>query len=134
MAMGGGGGGRRLKGFSEINVTPLVDVMLVLLVVFMVTAPLLTAGLRVELPNVQAQETPTRDTKLVVTVTKEEKILFGELTAGQIVRVDVTGEGSLAEFTFEGIDKDDVVGEPVVAPSGASSEGDAPEPEAQPTA
>jgi len=40
----GGGRGRR-RGFSDINVTPLVDVMLVLLVVFMVTAPLLTAGL-----------------------------------------------------------------------------------------
>jgi biopolymer transport protein TolR len=76
MAMGGGG--RRKGGFSEINVTPLVDVMLVLLVVFMVTAPLLTAGLRVELPNVQAHEAPSKDTKLVVTVTKEEKILFGE--------------------------------------------------------
>ena len=76
MAMGTGGG--RRKGFSEINVTPLVDVMLVLLVVFMVTAPLLTAGLRVELPNVEAHEAPVKDTKLVVTVTKEEKILFGE--------------------------------------------------------
>ena len=66
------------RGFSEINVTPLVDVMLVLLVVFMVTAPLLTAGLRVELPNVEAHDTAIKDTKLVVTVTKEEKILFGE--------------------------------------------------------
>jgi biopolymer transport protein TolR len=72
------GGGRRRGGFSDINVTPFVDVMLVLLVVFMVTAPLLTTGLRVELPNVEAQNTPVKDTKLVVTVTKEEKILFGE--------------------------------------------------------
>ena len=77
MAMGLGGG-RKSTGFSEINVTPLVDVMLVLLVVFMVTAPLLTAGLRVELPNVDAQSAPVKDTKLVVTVTREEKILFGE--------------------------------------------------------
>jgi len=52
--------------------------MLVLLVVFMVTAPLLTSGLRVELPSVRAQNTPVTDTKLVVTVTKEEKIVFGE--------------------------------------------------------
>ena len=74
----GGGRGRRRSGFSDINVTPLVDVMLVLLVVFMVTAPLLTAGLRVELPNVAAHEAPTKDTKLVVTITKDEKILFGE--------------------------------------------------------
>jgi biopolymer transport protein TolR len=76
----GTGGGRRRRGggFNDINVTPLVDVMLVLLVVFMVTAPLLTGSLRVELPNVDAKETSTRDTKLVVSVTKEEKILFGE--------------------------------------------------------
>lgn len=71
------GKGKR-RGFSDINVTPLVDVMLVLLVVFMVTAPLLTAGLRVELPNVEAHDAPVRDTKLIVTVTKEERIFFGE--------------------------------------------------------
>lgn len=78
MGMSVGGRRRRGGGFSDINVTPLVDVMLVLLVVFMVTAPLITAGLRVELPNVEAKEAPTKDTKLIVTVTREEKILFGE--------------------------------------------------------
>lgn len=79
--MGGavaGGRGKRKAGFSDINVTPFVDVMLVLLVVFMITAPLLTTGLRVELPNVEAASAPVKDTKLVVTVTKEERILFGE--------------------------------------------------------
>lgn len=69
---------KRGRGFGDINVTPLVDVMLVLLVVFMVTAPLLTSGLRVELPNVDATEAPVKDTKLVVTVTKDEKVFFGE--------------------------------------------------------
>jgi len=78
MAMGGGGRRRGRGGFSDINVTPLVDVMLVLLVVFMVTAPLLTTGLRVELPEVTAHNTPVRDSKLVVTVTRDERILFGE--------------------------------------------------------
>jgi len=68
----------RGRGFGEINVTPLGDVMLVLLVVFMVTAPLLSTGLRVELPNVEATEAPVKDTKLVVTVTKDEKVFFGE--------------------------------------------------------
>jgi biopolymer transport protein TolR len=77
MALSAGTKGKR-RGFADINVTPLVDVMLVLLVVFMVTAPLLTAGLPVELPNVEASNTPVKDSKLVVTVTKEEKILFGE--------------------------------------------------------
>jgi biopolymer transport protein TolR len=83
--MGASLGRKGRRGFSDINVTPMVDVMLVLLVVFMVTAPLLTAGLRVELPSVEAHEAPTvKDTKLVVTVTREEKILFGE--------DDVTGD------------------------------------------
>jgi biopolymer transport protein TolR len=84
------GRSRRGRGISEINVTPLVDVMLVLLVVFMVTAPLLAAGLRVELPNVAAQAAPMKDTKLVVTITKEERILFGEDD------VTATIEGELA--------------------------------------
>jgi len=65
-------------GFASINVTPLVDVMLVLLVVFMVTAPLLTTGLRIDLPEVKAANTPVKDARLLVTVTKDEKILFGE--------------------------------------------------------
>jgi biopolymer transport protein TolR len=65
-------------GFREINVTPLVDVMLVLLIVFMVTAPLLTSGLQIDLPEVQATNTPVKDAKLVVSITKEERILFGE--------------------------------------------------------
>jgi ATP-dependent Clp protease ATP-binding subunit ClpC len=61
-----------------------------------------------------------------------EKLLFGELHAGQIVRVDAQGEGILGEFTFEGIVKDDIVGEPVIAKAGASKsktvEGDAGKP------
>jgi len=64
---GGGGGarrGRRGRGrgaaMSEINVTPLVDVMLVLLIIFMVTAPMLTAGVPVDLPDSQAEALETR--------------------------------------------------------------------------
>ena len=71
-------GSRRRGGFREINVTPLVDVMLVLLVVFMVTAPLLTTGLRIDLPEVKAAQTSVKDSRLLVTVTKDEKVLFGE--------------------------------------------------------
>jgi len=70
--------GRRTRGFRDINVTPLVDVMLVLLVVFMVTAPLLTTGLRIDLPEVKAANTPIKDARLLVTITKDEKVLFGE--------------------------------------------------------
>jgi biopolymer transport protein TolR len=69
---------RRRGGFRDINVTPFVDVMLVLLVVFMVTAPLLTTGLRIDLPEVKAANTPVKDARLLVTVTKDERVLFGE--------------------------------------------------------
>lgn len=58
--------------------------MLVLLIVFMVTAPLLTTGLKIDLPEVQAAETPVKDSRLLVTVTKEGRVLFGER--------DVTGK------------------------------------------
>ena len=71
-------GGRGRRGFRDINVTPLVDVMLVLLIVFMVTAPLLTTGLRIDLPEVNAAQTPVKDARLLVTITKEERVLFGE--------------------------------------------------------
>jgi len=76
MALSAGGKGK--GAFTEINVTPLVDVMLVLLIVFMVTAPLLTSGLHIDLPEVQAANTPIKDAKLVLSITKDEKILFGE--------------------------------------------------------
>jgi len=71
-------GNRRRGGFRDINVTPLVDVMLVLLVVFMVTAPLLTTGLRIDLPEVKAAQTPVKDARLLLSITKEERVLFGE--------------------------------------------------------
>jgi biopolymer transport protein TolR len=79
MGLSTGSSSSRGRGaFTEINVTPLVDVMLVLLIVFMVTAPLLTSGLHIDLPEVQAANTPIKDAKLVVSITKDERILFGE--------------------------------------------------------
>jgi biopolymer transport protein TolR len=55
-----------------------VDVMLVLLIVFMVTAPLLVTGLRIDLPEVQATNMSVKNAKLIVSVTSDERILFGE--------------------------------------------------------
>ena len=78
MGMGPARKGRRGGAFRDINVTPLVDVMLVLVIVFMVTAPLLTTGLRINLPEVHAANTPVKDARLLITVTKDEKVLFGE--------------------------------------------------------
>lgn len=66
---GGGRGKRRsFRPVSEINVTPLVDVMLVLLVIFMVTAPLLTVGVPVDLPQTEASVINEKDDPLTITV------------------------------------------------------------------
>lgn len=74
--------GRYGSGFSpvsDINVTPLVDVMLVLLIVFMVAAPLLTAGVPVDLPNSEAKPISDEDNKPIeVTVATDGKIYVGE--------------------------------------------------------
>jgi biopolymer transport protein TolR len=71
---GGGRGGRgrgRYRPMAEINVTPLVDVMLVLLVVFMVTAPLLTVGVPVDLPKTKASPLNEPKEPLTITVNRE---------------------------------------------------------------
>lgn len=79
-----GSGGRRGRGrgrrrqMSEPNVTPLVDVMLVLLIVFMVAAPLLTAGVAVDLPQTSSSPLPGQDEPLSVTVGKEGKVYLQE--------------------------------------------------------
>ena len=65
---------RRYQPITDINVTPLVDVMLVLLIVFMVTAPLLTVGVQVDLPKVQNEPITTQVEPLVVTVQKDGSI------------------------------------------------------------
>lgn len=74
-----GGRSRAYRRMSEINVTPFVDVMLVLLVVFMVTAPLLSSGVQVDLPKSQARQIQDQDNKpLEVTLNKDGKIYIGE--------------------------------------------------------
>ncbi len=68
--LGSRDGRRRRRLLAEINVTPFVDVMLVLLVVFMVTAPLLTTGVAVDLPEGTRTPLPGTDAPLIVTVTR----------------------------------------------------------------
>lgn len=76
LARGGKQRGRRSRRrqMSEINVTPFVDVMLVLLIVFMVAAPLLTTGVSVDLPEAQAAPLPGQDEPLSVTVAADGSI------------------------------------------------------------
>lgn len=76
---GGGARGRSWRPMAEINVTPFVDVMLVLLIVFMVTAPLLTAGVAVDLPNASAPPIATQDASpLEITVDAAGQVFVGE--------------------------------------------------------
>src|SRR5579864_6264440 len=74
----GGGPRQRYKPMSEINVTPMVDVMLVLLVVFMVAAPLLTVGVPVDLPQTKAPPITEPKEPLVITVNSSGNIYIQE--------------------------------------------------------
>ena len=83
-----GGGGRRRRGsrhrnagggrMAEINVTPFVDVMLVLLIIFMVAAPLMTVGVPIDLPKTQAKQLNTEQKPVTVSVKPDGSIFVGE--------------------------------------------------------
>ena len=81
---GGGSGGRRRHGhkrtrvMSEINVTPFVDVMLVLLIIFMVSAPLLTVGVPIDLPQTQAKPLNEEHEPLTISVNNKGEIYLQE--------------------------------------------------------
>ncbi|MDC7789967.1 protein TolR [Rhodoplanes sp. TEM] len=82
MSMGGGGGGKR-RGhrnavMAEINVTPMVDVMLVLLIIFMVSAPLLTVGVPIDLPQSQAKSLDQDKEPLTITVNTQGQVYLQE--------------------------------------------------------
>ncbi|VBB46982.1 Biopolymer transport protein ExbD [uncultured Desulfatiglans sp.] len=68
--------GDQKKFMSEINVTPLVDVMLVLLIIFMVTTPMLMQGVDVNLPKTDSRPIKTKEDPLIITIQKDQKILF----------------------------------------------------------
>lgn len=67
------------RALAEINITPLVDVMLVLLIVFMVAAPLIQTGVQVDLPQAKTPPVESSEKKLVLTVTKDKRILLADV-------------------------------------------------------
>ena len=75
MAFSSGGKGP----LSEINVTPLVDVMLVLLIIFMVSAPMMTTGIEIDLPKTRAPRMDVEEQKLILSIDKQQKVFLGEI-------------------------------------------------------
>ena len=98
VAQGGGGGRRgRRRGakrpMSDINVTPMVDVMLVLLIVFMVAAPLLTVGVPIDLPQTKAKELNTDSKPITVSVTPAGDIYIGDkVSSVDTLVADITAQ------------------------------------------
>jgi biopolymer transport protein TolR len=84
----GTGAPSRFKPMSDINVTPLVDVMLVLLIVFMITAPLLTVGVPVDLPETTAEAIIDPQEPLVITLQKDGRLYIQESEVGLDTLVD----------------------------------------------
>jgi biopolymer transport protein TolR len=83
MAFSNGGGQNRNRSravMSEINVTPLVDVMLVLLIIFMVTTPMMQQGLDIELPETASSGVPTAEEPFVLVIKKNRKVYVGDTT------------------------------------------------------
>ncbi len=74
MGMSSGGDGELN---AEINVTPLVDVMLVLLIIFMITAPMMNTGVDIELPAITAQNIEDPEGKLVLSISSDQKLRLG---------------------------------------------------------
>jgi TonB system transport protein ExbD (group 1) len=84
----GGGGKYHVEANSEINVTPFVDVMLVLLIIFMVAAPLATVSVKVDLPTADAPPSPNPPKPVYISIQKSGRIFIGDFSAN----VDTLGD------------------------------------------
>jgi biopolymer transport protein TolR len=114
MNMGASGGGGRRRGrkpvMAEINVTPMVDVMLVLLIIFMVSAPLLTVGVPLDLPQTQAKSLEQDKTPLQLSVDVKGKIFINdtEVSMAELVpklKAITEARGGMEERIFMRADK-----------------------------
>ena len=90
--MGPLNGNGRKNLVADINVTPLVDVMLVLLIIFMVTAPMMTQGLDVDLPQTTTKSLRQEENPIVVTIDKDGKISLDKFSVSQKVLLQELGK------------------------------------------
>jgi biopolymer transport protein TolR len=107
---GGGRRGRRRAVMSEINVTPMVDVMLVLLIIFMVSAPLLTVGVPLDLPQTQAKSLEQDKTPLQLSVDIRGKVFINDTEVAMTelipkLKAITDARGGLDERIFMRADK-----------------------------
>jgi biopolymer transport protein TolR len=107
---GGGRRGRRRPVMAEINVTPMVDVMLVLLIIFMVSAPLLTVGVPLDLPHTQAKSLEQDKTPLQLSVDVKGRVFINdtEVSMSELVpklKAITDARGGLDERIFMRADK-----------------------------
>lgn len=109
MASGGRRGGKRgnrRAPMTEINVTPFVDVMLVLLIIFMVTAPLLAAGVPIDLPESRANALAPEEDPVTLSIDGDGFIYFGDdrLAAGELperlANITPRADGTLPQVTL----------------------------------
>jgi biopolymer transport protein TolR len=100
--VGANGQGIPNRPMSEINVTPFVDVMLVLLIIFMVTAPMMQQGIDVDLPETTTQDIRVREEPLILTVQKDGKVFLGR----REIPVDQLTEKMTA--ILEGLDRKEI--------------------------
>ncbi len=102
--MGAQGMGKTHRPMSEINVTPFVDVMLVLLIIFMITAPMMEQGLEVDLPNTNTENIRVKDQPLVITVKRDGKIHLAESGAFELgeleTKLDAILDGDATREVF----------------------------------
>jgi biopolymer transport protein TolR len=117
MAMGSMNGGGRRGLMAEINVTPLVDVMLVLLIIFMVTAPMMTQGLEVNLPETTAKAMRQKEEPLVISLNKDGKIKLRNVSVSRDYlweQLNAMNEEEKKNPVYLRADKDVAYGEVVV--------------------
>jgi len=88
MGMGSSRGNGPRGLVADINVTPLVDVMLVLLIIFMVTAPMMTQGLEVDLPETTANSLRQKEDPIIVSIDKDGKIMLGKIEYSQAILLE----------------------------------------------
>ena len=114
------------RALSEINVTPFVDVMLVLLVIFMVTAPMMLQGVDVDLPETTTQPLRVKDEPLILTVKKDGKFYVGRKEVPVVVlrqKLEAIFEGRDSKEIFLRADEDAPYGVVVKALAAAREAG-----------